>query len=174
MRDPHLTLIGNVVDEPKRWSTKTGNDMTSFRLASTSSRYDQQAGAWVDNPTLFVNVVCWRALAVNVEEALKKGDPVVVTGRYQARTYIREEVTRTTYEIIADSVGHDLTRGVSKFQKVRRSTAATYMELGPDGLPADAMEQHDDVLVADLTADTALAPEPELGHSGARELAHAG
>ncbi|SOD72833.1 single-strand DNA-binding protein [Jatrophihabitans sp. GAS493] len=167
MRDPHLTLIGNVVDAPKRWSTKTGNDMTSFRLASTSSRYDQQTGAWVDNTTLFVNVVCWRALAVNVDEALQKGDPVVVTGRYQARTYVKEEVTRTTYEIIADSVGHDLTRGVSKFQKVRRSAAATFMELGADGLPADAMEQHDDVLSADFAA------ERELAHATDRELAHA-
>lgn len=52
MNDTAMTIVGNVVDEPRLRVTKSGHSVTNFRIASTSRRYDGEAGRWVDNSTL--------------------------------------------------------------------------------------------------------------------------
>jgi single-stranded DNA-binding protein len=82
MNDTMLTVVGNVVDPPHRRSLDNGASVTTFRVASTSRRFDREQNAYVDRDTLFVRVNCWRQLGDNVVRSLVKGDPVVVTGRY--------------------------------------------------------------------------------------------
>ncbi len=43
-----------------------------------------------------------------------------------------------SYEIDAISVGHDLARGTTAFQKMLVETPVTSVEVDEDGLPADA------------------------------------
>ena len=59
MNDTVMTIVGNVVDEPRLRLTKSGHSVTNFRIASTSRRYDGETGKWVDNSTLFVTITCW-------------------------------------------------------------------------------------------------------------------
>lgn len=157
MHDPFLTLIGNVVDDPKMRVTKNGKHMTSFRIASTASRFDREAEAWVDNTTIYMNVVCYGPLAVNVGVSVHKGEPVLVTGRYQARNWIREEVVQTSYEIVADSVGHDLNRGTGAFLKVRRSGISTLVAVDDDGIPADPTDARTDLEPLEFEASPVFA-----------------
>jgi single-strand DNA-binding protein len=79
MNDTYMTIVGNVVDDPRQRNTNAGHAVTNFRVASTSRRFDRESGQYVDNSTLFVNVTCWRALAENAGISLKKGQPVIVT-----------------------------------------------------------------------------------------------
>ena len=51
MNDTFITLIGNVVDEPKLRETNSGVKVLSFRVASTSRRYDKESERWIDNQT---------------------------------------------------------------------------------------------------------------------------
>jgi len=119
-----VTMVGNVVADIRQATTKQGVDVASFRFASTERRYDRGKGLWVDGETNYVTVNCWRQLAQNVLECVHKGDPVVVHGRLRVRQWESEERKGTSVELEAFSVGHDLTRGVSQFTRVSRSTAA--------------------------------------------------
>ncbi len=148
MKDTYLTVVGNVVDEPKLRKTATGGvTVLSFRVASTSRRRDPDTGVWGDRDTLFVNVTCWRDLATNVGESLFKGQPVVLYGRFYTRQYIgKDEVSRVSYEVDAESVGHDMARGTSQFKKVMRERAVVSVEVDEDGMPVDGLDPRFDEL----------------------------
>jgi single-strand DNA-binding protein len=137
MNDTMMTIVGNVVDTPRRRRTKNGHEVTNFRVASTSRRFDREQERFIDNATLFVNVTCWRQFGVNVDQSLRKGQPVVVYGRYTMREYTVEEQVRTSYELEAVAVGHDLSRGTAQFTRVYQSGPAVMIEKDEDGLPKD-------------------------------------
>jgi single-strand DNA-binding protein len=137
MNDTYMTVVGNVVDDPRMRITKTGHAVTNFRLASTPRRIDRESGRWVDCPTLFVNVTCWRAMGENVAASLHKGQPVLVTGRYYTRPYEVNETIRIAYELEANAVGHDLSRGTSEFCKVFRPAGVAHVAVDGAGIPVD-------------------------------------
>jgi single-strand DNA-binding protein len=110
-------------------------------VASTSRRFDREHQRWIDNATLFVNVTCWWAMAENVAFSVHKGQPVVVTGRYYSREYELNETVRVSYELEANAVGHDLTRGTSEFRKVIRPSVTVNVEVDDDGIPADRSDE---------------------------------
>ncbi|MCW2648187.1 MAG: single-strand DNA-binding protein [Pseudonocardiales bacterium] len=141
MNDTFMTIVGNVVDAPRMRLTKSGHAVTNFRVASTSRRFDREHQRWIDNATLFVNVTCWRAMAENVAFSVHKGQPVVVTGRYYSREYELNETVRVSYELEANAVGHDLTRGTSEFRKVIRPSVTVNVEVDDDGIPADRSDE---------------------------------
>lgn len=151
MRDTYMTVVGNLVDEPRMRLTKNGHAVTNFRVASTPRRWDRESERYVDDSTLFVNVSCWRGLGENAAASLHKGQPVVVTGRFYSRQYTVNEALRVAYELDASSVGHDLSRGTSEFRKVVRGRGVE-VEVDASGIPAD---RSDDWL--------GLGPEPAAG-----------
>lgn len=164
MNDTQLTIVGNLVESPKLRRTKNEHYVANFRIASTSRRFDREAGAWVDNGTLFVSVTCWRALAENVARSLRKGQPVIVTGRYYQREYERDEALRVSYELEATAVGHDLSRGVATFDKVSRPSLGVEVDTDADGIPAD---HSDDYLgLAGAEIDIATGEVRELAPAG--------
>lgn len=124
MNDTMLTVIGNVVDTPQRRVLDNGASVTTFRVASTSRRFDRAQNAYVDRDTLFVRVNCWRQLGDNAARSLVKGDPVVVIGRYFSRKYEVEEQKRTAYDLEAYAIGHDLARGTTIYSRTRSSSEA--------------------------------------------------
>jgi single-strand DNA-binding protein len=141
MNDTIMTVVGNVVDEPRMRVTKGGHAVTNFRMASTSRRFDREQNDFVDSGTLFVTVTCWRALGENVALSLHKGQPVVITGRYYSREYVVNEVRKIAYELEASAVGHDLSRGTAEFTKTYRPRATTQVDADENGLPADASDR---------------------------------
>lgn len=167
MNDTTMTVVGNVVDAPRMRLTKNGHAVTNFRVASTSRRFDREQERYVDNATLFVNVTCWRAMAENAATSLRKGQPVVVTGRYYSRDYVVNEVARVAYELEANAIGHDLGRGTSEFTKTLRS-GHIEVEVDASGMPVDATSHW---LGAD---DTAPSTESAVTVPIDRELAQVG
>jgi single-strand DNA-binding protein len=142
VNDTLITIVGNVVDTPRKRQTKNGHVVTNFRIASTSRRFDREQEKFIDNATLFVNVTCWRQMGVNVDQSLTKGQPVFVYGRYTMREYTVDEQVRTSYELEAIAVGHDLSRGTSRFTRVYQNGAPTVTVVKDDaGLPADESDR---------------------------------
>jgi single-strand DNA-binding protein len=138
MNETHMTLIGNVVEDPRRRETKNGHAVTNFRVASTSRRYDREQDRFVDSGTLYVTVTCWRGLAENVDKSIRKGQPVVVNGRYYMREYTVDEQVRTAYELEAIAVGHDLSRGTTDFTRVyQNATPSVSVSRDEHGVPTD-------------------------------------
>jgi single-strand DNA-binding protein len=141
--EAHVSLTGYVATQPVMKEVRTGVTNLTMRVAWTPRWQDRATGEWVDGNTSYVTVICWRRLAGNVAICLRKGDPVVVKGRLSVRNFDgKEGVPRTAVEIDASSVGHDLSRGVAQFQRVRPQiglTASEYAVSGPlDGQTGDA------------------------------------
>src|SRR5205823_2696274 len=80
-----VSVVGNVVSQPRAKEVNNGTKVTSFRIASTARRFDKATGQWVDGDRVFATVNCWKRLADGVEGVVNKGDPVVVTGRLRTR-----------------------------------------------------------------------------------------
>jgi len=152
VNDTILTIVGNVVDVPNRRVLDSGSSVTTFRVASSARRFDKERGQWVDGDSVFARVTCWRQLGDNVFRSLVKGDPVVLTGRFFTRSYEKDGQRRSSYELEATAVGHDLTRGTSAFHRtvVAPSPAYEVVEVDDEdetaepvaaGVPADHERQ---------------------------------
>lgn len=149
MNESFVTVCGNVVADPQSRTTKQGKVFASFRVASTTRRYDQGLGAFVDGSTNFVNVVGFNALGANVMGSLKKGDPVIVYGRLRVNQYQATDGTpRTSVEVDAHAVGHNLTRGLSALTRLGR----------PQGDPVDRLA--DPVITGSFDDDAAQPVDP--------------
>ena len=102
-----------------------GVPVASFRLACTPRKFNRRTESWSEGLTQWYTVNVWRGLAENCAESLRRGDPVVVHGRLETRTYVNgEHVEVLTFEIDAIHVGHDLSRGTSQFTRTQRTEPA--------------------------------------------------
>ncbi|HET7018881.1 MAG TPA: single-stranded DNA-binding protein [Streptosporangiaceae bacterium] len=143
LNEAQISLTGYVATQPQVRTTPSGALNVSMRVAWTPRRQDRATGEWADGNTSYVTVICWRKLASNAGVCLRKGDPVVVKGRLSIREFDdKQGVRRTAVEVEASSVGHDLSRGVAQFQRVRPQTGMTAVEYAAAqagaGLPGGA------------------------------------
>jgi single-strand DNA-binding protein len=180
-----VTLAGYVATEP---SYRTINDKTpivSMRVAWTTRFIDRETGEWRDGKTSFANVNCWRKLAGNVAPSLRKGQAIVLTGRLEVRDYDdKEGRRRISVDIDADTIGHDLSRGVAHFQRTLRSPGDGTADGQPDALAtgepiraglagADVPDGTDGAEGTDGTSDDMFRTEPVSELAGATDGAPA-
>jgi single-strand DNA-binding protein len=138
-----VTIVGNVVAEPKYNVSRSGVPFCSFRLATNPRTFDRVANAWVDGPSSFYGVTAWRWAADNVHASMRPGDPVVVTGRQRVRRWEHDGKSGTAIDIDVIALGHDVTRGTSQFTRVLR-------QAGGSPEQQDAAAAHDRMLVDEL------------------------
>ncbi|GII67159.1 hypothetical protein Skr01_72440 [Sphaerisporangium krabiense] len=134
MNDIYITLSGNVIAEPRQFTAEAGPRVTSLRVASTPRLYDKPTQSWYDGETSYYVVRCYRVLAENVARSVRAGQPVVVHGRLRIRSLDRDGQKRSVAEVEAVSVGHDLRRGVSAFEKPQRTAPAQADAIGVMGV----------------------------------------
>lgn len=144
MNDTHITLHGWVGSEVRHRDVR-GTSVATVRVGVTPRV--RRNGEWTDGETTWFTVTAWRALADRVADSVQRGDAVIVHGRLSTRTWTDEQGQKvTTIEIEASYMGHDMSRGVSRFSK---------------GTRADAGDGDLDREVAALVAETA-AERPEM------------
>ncbi|NSC21775.1 single-stranded DNA-binding protein [Streptomyces albus subsp. chlorinus] len=129
MNETQVTVIGNVATKVEHWISTSGVPVARFRLASTVRRFDKRAERWTDVSTSFYTVWAWRTLAGNVASSVSCGEPVVVRGQLRIVEEEREGRRYLTADLMASTVGHDLSRGTSAF--VRGSRAHPELTRGP-------------------------------------------
>lgn len=105
----HIAVSGIIGTSPRQSSTHGGVPITSFRLAAHQSHFDRAKNTWVDDDSSWYSVTTFRQLATNAAASLHKGERIVVSGRLVIRDWTNGERSGVDVEIIADSVGHDLT-----------------------------------------------------------------
>lgn len=121
----YVTLVGFVAQDPIQRPTKNGVLVTDLRVGATPRVQDRVTNEWRDGITSYYDVSCWRRLGDNVRASLRKGDPVMVKGKFRSRTYTdKNGVTRTVIDIVADTVGHDMNRGVANYIRQHQPVAA--------------------------------------------------
>src|SRR6266540_4916113 len=120
MADTHVTITGNLTDDPELRFTPTGAPVTNFRIAVTARVRDGET--WRDGDTSFFRVNAWRTLAEHVAESLSKGDRAIVVGRLKSRSWeTAEGEPRSVVEVDADEVAPSLRFAVAKPQRPERN-----------------------------------------------------
>ncbi|MFI6035346.1 single-stranded DNA-binding protein [Streptomyces sp. NPDC051315] len=120
MNETMVCAVGNVATQPV-YRELPGGASVRFRLAVTSRYWDREKNTWTDGHTNFFTVWANRQLAANAVASLNVGDPVMVQGRLKVRTEVREGQNRTSADIDAVAIGHDLARGTSAFRRTART-----------------------------------------------------
>jgi single-strand DNA-binding protein len=145
----YVTLVGFVAQDPIQRGTKNGVLVTDLRVGATPRVQDRVTNEWRDGITSYYDVSCWRRLGENVRASLRKGDPVMIKGKFRSRTFTdKNGMTRTVIDIVADSVGHDMNRGVANYLRQHRPAAA-------DGDPAAETSQ-------DMTDDREMSEDRDM------------
>jgi len=121
MNETQITFSGWVGTDVTVSETRSG-PVATFRVGSTPRRLI--AGTWQDLPTNWFTVKAWRGLAENVSASVRRGDAVVVTGRFTADVWEKDGERSVRSTVVATSIGHDLTRGTSIFSKATRPELA--------------------------------------------------
>ena len=93
----HAILMGRLAADPELRTTPSGVSVTSFRIA-VARTYDREITDWID-------IVAWRQQAEFVCNYFHKGDPIIVEGAIQARSYEdRNGNRRTAVEVVASQL----------------------------------------------------------------------
>lgn len=91
-----IIVVGNVGRDPEERTVNGDVKVCSFSVAVDEGK---------DKEPLWLSVVAWRKLAEQVTTYVKKGDPVLVSGRLSIRKYIdKNQVERITVEVIASDI----------------------------------------------------------------------
>ena len=132
-----ITIRGFVATEIKSSTTPGGVATASFRIGSTSRRYDKESGTWADGHTNWFTVQGYRQLAGSMGCSIRKGQPVIVVGKLKIRTWEKEGRVFHSSIIDADAVGHDLTWGSANFIRSSAKPILSLVEQEPgfDGDP---------------------------------------
>jgi single-strand DNA-binding protein len=158
MSDVSITVVGHVGQDPTLFTAESGTRWTSIRVASTRRVRNPQTGEWGDGPTMWFTVRQFGDRALNLIESVRKGTPVVVTGRlaleeYEQRKEERrpggetvEVVTPRSAQVIENAtVAVDLSRGVVRYTRSVSSSAVPGSGTGLGaGLGSDVVGSRDD------------------------------
>lgn len=112
-----VTIQGLVATTPRHIITQDGLPITSFRIASSQRKFDEASNVWVDGDTNWLTVTAFHQLAINVSESIFKGERIVVTGNLKVRDWDNGDRAGTIVELEAITMGHDLTWGLSTFNR---------------------------------------------------------
>lgn len=120
-----VLVTGNLARDPEIRYTPQGKAVVTLSVADTPRNFDRASGTWSDGVTDWVKVVAWENLAENVASSLKKGDKVIVTGKYVAEKY-NDKTTgeeRTSRKLVADDIAPSLTNQTAQIEKKYRAAA---------------------------------------------------
>jgi len=168
--DSLITLTGYVGNDVE-YVVGDGWVAARFRLGCTP--HWRKGNEWVNGVTTWMSIRTSGATADNVRDSVRKGDPMVVTGRLRTRTWEdANHVHREQIVVEAYSLGHDLARGVSTYIRPVRASVPVIEEepLGPSeedllngakpNMPVESVEDEVSAEDApDVSGDDATAAE---------------
>ena len=122
-RQLELVVQGVLGTTPIVSRAPSGRAYCRFRLATTPTFRTSEG--WRDEETIWFTAKAWGSLAENLARSLRKGDPVLLVGRFTQESWssrLRGEMITNVLTVAAG--GHDLNRGETRFMKIERADAA--------------------------------------------------
>ena len=121
MPDTHVTITGNLTDDPEVTFTPNGAAVCNFRLAVTARVRD--GDSWRDGDTSFFRITAWRQLAEHIGDSLSKGDRVIVQGQLRMRAWETPEGDkRQVVEVTAEEAGPSLKWATAKPERASKTS----------------------------------------------------
>ncbi|GGH98702.1 single-stranded DNA-binding protein [Arthrobacter liuii] len=136
-----ITIRGFVATEITSSTTPGGVATASFRLGSTSRRFDRESKTWGDGHTNWFTVQGYRNLAGTLGCSIRKGQPVIVVGKLKIRSWEKDGRVYHSTVIDAEAVGHDLTFGSANFIRTAARPALSLVEQPPAPDDESGMDQ---------------------------------
>ena len=94
-----VTFLGNTGTDAELHATEDSNSVARFRLAVTTDFKDRDADP------MWLTVIAFGKLAIQVSDLVKKGALVLVSGRLSIREYTdKQNAQRQSVEVIAQNV----------------------------------------------------------------------
>lgn len=172
MRDIQTTIMGNATADPSAHQQEDGSVTAKLRIAVTGRYYNAAQQDYSDRKTEFITVFVRRQAARNVLQSVRKGQPLIVSGRLHTSEWTGEDgATRFSLNLQAETVGHDLTYGTAVFRRPLRG--ADTPDIDPDTgdvvdlgeAPTKDSEESEDssdneVLTGERRSEGELTPAP--------------
>ena len=103
-----VKIEGNLIADPQPGQGPDGAPVANFTVACNSQK-KQADGSWQEVGSQLFSVAAWRQLASAALNNLRKGTPVVVSGRLSFRSFTTKDGREVTaLEIDADDIGYSL------------------------------------------------------------------
>lgn len=138
-----VIMVGRITAQPELNISTGGYEVTSFSLALNKG----------EGKADFFNVVAWRNTAKFICSHFGKGDGIGIDGHLTSRSYEKDGVKRTVYEIVADQVFFTEGRKQSDGQGVAYDPATN--QIHPVTAPVP-------VATPEMTGFTEMADDGEL------------
>lgn len=98
----HITIAGNVSQEPELRVTPSGMNVLTFNVADSHGKDDKKK-------TTFHSITVFGQLAENVAASIKKGDTVLVSGRVEVDEFTKKDGSKgKSIKVVADEVGFSM------------------------------------------------------------------
>lgn len=127
----YIKMTGWVARDPELRSTNGDQTPVCTIRMGTANRWpDRSTGEWREGPASYFDVACWRSLAVNVCASLRKGHMITIHGTFRNKAWTdKDGNARTSLEITASSVGHELVYGWAHFNRTQRASFQAEQDL---------------------------------------------
>ena len=102
-------IMGRLTNTPELKTTGSGVSVCSFSVACNRPKHGET------QLTDFIDCVAWRGAAEFITKWFSKGDPIVIDGKLQTRTYEDKNGNkRKAVEVIVDEVHFSMGKGKEK------------------------------------------------------------
>lgn len=131
--ETQVTVLGTVItDVTLKRVGENDHDLATFLVRAAERKYDREKAVWHDHRQFSIRVKCWRRLAAMTHAVLRRGDPVIVSGRFFVSDYENADgKPRSMPEIEAWAVGPNLMLCKATVDRTRRTEPGSTAGQGP-------------------------------------------
>ena len=120
--------MGRITKDIELQTTKTGTEYCKFTVA-----IDREKDKNGDKKTDFVDCTAWNKTAAFVQKYFKKGDGIIVLGRFESDKYTgKDGTTRTNWSVNVREVYFPASKGKSE---QTNSDVANFQNIDPSDIP---------------------------------------
>ena len=120
--------MGRITKDIELQTTKTGTEYCKFTVA-----IDREKDKNGDKKTDFVDCTAWNKTAAFVQKYFKKGDGIIVLGRFESDKYTgKDGMTRTNWSVNVREVYFPASKGKSE---QANSDVANFQDINPTDIP---------------------------------------
>lgn len=103
-----MTVVGTLTADPEIKFLPSGAAVVSVNIACNERRYNKDTQQWEDGDTTFMRGTLWRQYAENVAASLHAKDKVIAIGEVKQKSWEKDGVKRTSYELAIEDIGPTL------------------------------------------------------------------
>jgi single-strand DNA-binding protein len=117
---PEITIVGTLTADPELRFIPSGKAVANVNIACNQRVKNKQTDQWEDGDATFLRGNIWGEYAEHVAESLTKGVKVIARGVLKQRSYEKDNVKRTTFELEIEEIGPSLRFATAKVSKATK------------------------------------------------------